>query len=99
MLRLLRRPFAAPALALALGACGATQPEPRVPPPRTELVPAPPPSPVLLVWRPGHYDWTGGGYVWRPGEWVNLAGHGTSWRDGYWQRIGTSFVWTPGHWM
>ncbi len=97
---MLRWTFAAPALALALGACTvATQPGPVAPPPRTELVPSPPPSPAPLVWWPGHYDWTGGGYTWHAGEWVRFAGHGTRWRDGYWQRIGRYVVWTPGHWM
>jgi hypothetical protein len=100
------RRFLAPAVALALIACaldacalGGDQPYPTVPPPRAELVPVPPQSAVPLIWRPGHYDWTGAGYAWRPGEWVDRAGHGTLWQDGYWRRVGESYLWTPAHWM
>lgn len=86
--------------ALCLGACTATFPlHPTVPAPRAEMVPAPPVSPVLLIWRPGHYDWDGTGYAWVAGQWVERAGHGTLWQDGYWQPQGLGSVWVPAHWM
>jgi hypothetical protein len=56
-------------------------------------------SSVLLIWRPGHYDWNGTGYVWVGGQWVERAGHETLWQDGYWQRQGVSYVWVPAHWL
>ena len=89
------------ALILALGACAMEGPAgyPVAPPPRAELVPAPPQSRVPLIWRPGHYDWDGARYVWVPGEWVDRAGHGTLWQDGYWRRQDGQYVWVAPHWM
>ena len=85
---------------LALQGCTAYVPgHPPVPPVMSEDVPAPPPSRVALIWRPGHYDWTGTGYVWVSGDWVGRAGHGTLWQDGYWRRTGNSEAWLPAHWI
>ncbi len=90
-----------PALCLlVLGGCVAMYPtHPPVPSAPAEQVPTPPRSPVALIWRPGHYDWTGAGYVWTPGEWVGRAGHGTLWQDGYWQESGEISEWVPAHWI
>ncbi len=63
------------------------------------MVPAPPVSPVLLIWQPGYYDWDGSGYHWVGGQWVERTGHRTLWQDGYWQRQGLAYVWVPAHWM
>ena len=83
-----------------LGGCSAVYPaHPPVPPIRTERVPAPPPSSVVLIWQPGHYDWNGTSYVWLPGEWVARDGHGTLWQDGYWQQNNQTSVWVPAHWI
>ncbi len=88
------------ALCLLLGGCVTAYPShPPVPPPLAEEVPAPPQSPVSLIWQPGHFDWTGGGYVWTPGVWVDRAGHGTLWQDGYWREANGGFAWVSGHWM
>ena len=85
---------------LALQGCGASAPvHPPVPPVLAEDVPAPPDPRVALIWRPGHYDWTGTGYAWVRGEWIERAGHGTLWQDGYWQRTGSTEVWVPAHWI
>ena len=70
-----------------------------VPPIRAEQVPAPPNSNVVLIWQPGHYDWTGAAYVWVPGSWVDRAGHGTLWQDGYWRQTQRESVWVPAHWI
>lgn len=95
-----RRTLLAPLCALALGACTAVyQAYPSVPTPLAEQVPAPPRSPIPLIWRPGHYDWNGTTFVWTAGEWVDRAGHGTLWQDGYWRRDGASYTWVPAHWM
>ena len=86
---------------LLLGACVAVYPpsHPPVPPLPAEQVPAPPRSPVALIWQPGHFDWNGTGYVWVTGEWVGRGGHGTLWQDGFWQRSGDGSAWVPAHWM
>lgn len=90
----------APVLAVVLGACSMVyQGYPGVPAPHAELVPAPPSSPVPLIWQPGHYDWSSAGFMWVPGRWVVRAGHGTLWQDGYWRKQGATYVWVPAHWM
>ncbi len=94
------------ASALLLAGCAASEGtqqqadvQPQPPPPRNEVIPKPPVSEAPLVWQPGHWDWTGGGYAWRPGRWILRAGHGTLWQDGYWGREGGQWVWIPGHWL
>ena len=72
---------------------------PPVPPVLSEDVPAPPPSRAALIWRPGHYDWTGADYAWIRGDWVGRAGHGTLWQDGYWRRTGATETWITAHWL
>lgn len=70
-----------------------------VPPIRAERVPEPPRSSVVMIWQPGHYDWSRAGYAWIPGEWVERADHGTLWQDGYWQQTNQTSVWVPAHWI
>lgn len=97
MIRLLALPILS---MLALPGCvAATAGHPAVPPVLAEDVPAPPPTRVALIWRPGHYEWSGRTYAWIRGEWVSRAGHGTLWQDGYWRRIGAAEVWMPAHWI
>ncbi|HTW26214.1 MAG TPA: hypothetical protein VME92_03725 [Acetobacteraceae bacterium] len=89
------------AAALGVAACtpvAAVPPYPPVPPPRVEVVPKPPVSATALSWQPGHWNWTGTGYVWMPGLYVERAGHGTLWQDGYWSQTPNGYVWVPGHW-
>lgn len=89
-----------PLLAGWLAGCvPAPKPHPPIPPIRAEQVPVPPRSSVVLIWQPGHYDWTGSGYAWVPGEWVDRAGHGTLWQDGYWQDTPQTSAWIAGHWL
>jgi hypothetical protein len=60
----------------------------------------PPPTAEPLIWQPGHWNWTGGGYAWAPGEFVSSAGHGVMWMPGYWgQAPYGGYVWQPAHWM
>ncbi len=107
---LARRPGGVPAFyrsvlafgcALVLQGCVAPQlpTHPPVPPVLAETVPAPPPSRIALIWRPGHYDWDGAQYAWRAGEWVDRAGHGTLWQDGYWTQSGGRAAWVQAHWI
>jgi hypothetical protein len=76
----------------------AANPFPPVPPPQPEIIPKPPVSGAPLLWQPGHWNWTGTGYVWEPGEYVPAAGHGTLFQTGYWQPTPTGWVWVQPHW-
>ena len=89
---------------LGLAACAiprgnAYNPNPLPPPPRAETIPKPPVTEELLVWQPGHWDWTGAGYVWEPGNYVGRDGHGTLWLDGHWVTQDGGWAWVPGHWV
>ncbi len=87
------------AAALLLAGCVAGGPPAPIPPPMAEAIPKPPVSPVPLTWQPGHWDWTGSSYVWAPGQYIDLAGHGTNWMPPYWARTDAGWVWQPAHWM
>lgn len=76
-----------------------SNPNPQPPPVRAEVIPKPPVSEEPLIWQPGHWDWEGAGYVWREGDWVKRAGHGTQWQDGYWTTSNGVWVWQPPHWL
>ena len=76
----------------------ATPPYPPVPPPMTETVPKPPVTAEPLMWQPGHWDWTGTGYTWAPGQYIPAAGHGPLWVPGWWSRTPTGWKWEPAHW-
>ena len=92
--------FTASLLLALLGARAPLPPDhPPVPPLRAEQVPVPPRSSVTLIWRPGHYEWTGSGYNWIPGEWIDRAGRNALWQDGYWRQAGGRSVWVPGGWL
>ncbi len=66
------------------------------PPPRVEVVPAPPGA--AYVWRPGHWAWRHGAYVWIPGHYARAPRHGAVWVAGHWRPSGAGWVWVPGHW-
>ncbi len=87
-------------LLLVLGGCTTVDPAyPVVPQPLAERVPAPPRSAEPLSWRPGYCDWVNDEYLWTPGDWVPLAGHGTLWQDGYWRRTGfRTYQWVRPGW-
>ncbi|HQT78156.1 MAG TPA: hypothetical protein PLD10_13960 [Rhodopila sp.] len=103
------RRLALPAV-LALGVvAGCTQsnttsatdanPYPAVPPLISEPIPKPPVTAEALMWQPGHWDWTGSGYVWAKGQYVPAAGHGNMWMPGWWARTPSGWQWQPPHWM
>jgi hypothetical protein len=77
----------------------AYNPHPPPPPLLAETIPKPPVTEQLLIWRPGHWDWNGSGYIWSPGQYVPREGHGSLWLEGHWQRSGASDVWVPAHWL
>lgn len=92
------------ASSLGLAACVAPagvpyNPNPLPPPVRAETIPKPPPTEELLIWQPGHWDWTGSGYAWEAGLWIKREGHGTQWQDGYWKSTGTGWEWIKPHWV
>jgi hypothetical protein len=74
-----------------------THPAP-VPALMPETLPKPPVSAERLIWQPGHWDWTGAGYVWQPGQYVPAAGHGALWMPGFWDHTTGSWTWQPAHW-
>jgi hypothetical protein len=74
-------------------------PYPPVPPVMSEVVPKPPVTAEPLMWQPGHWDWTGSGYVWAKGQYVPAAGHGSLWMPGWWSRSPAGWTWVPPHWM
>jgi hypothetical protein len=91
-------------LVLGLAACEGQQmaganPYPAPPPPRQETIPKPPVTEQQLIWQPGHWDWTGNGYVWREGQYVPLAGHSDKWQPGYWTLQNGTWTWVPAHWL
>jgi hypothetical protein len=92
-------------VALALSGCVsvnrdvAQSPFPPPPPIPAETIPKPPVSEAPLVWQPGHWDFTGNGYVYRNGAWVLREGHGTEWQDGYWADRNGNWTWVPAHWL
>ncbi|HVB67585.1 MAG TPA: hypothetical protein VNE67_06980 [Acetobacteraceae bacterium] len=75
-------------------------PYPPVPPPRAEVIPKPPVTAVPLLWEPGHWDWTGAGYVWQSGRYVPRDGHNGMFMPGWWrQNPSGAYQWVPAHWL
>lgn len=73
---------------------------PPVPPPIAETIPPPPSgSPYTVIWQPGHYDWSGQGYIWRSGEWVRQVGGLHLWQPGYWAVSPEGETWVSAHWV
>jgi len=75
-----------------------TQKEP--PPPKAETIP-PPPAAVAseyFVWDPGHWHWTGTGFFWIPGHYIERVYQGRVWVQGGWTYSDLTWTWTPGHW-
>lgn len=75
-----------------------TGPYPPVPPLMAETLPKPPVTGDALVWQPGHWDWSGSGYLWQPGQYVPAAGHGGLWQPGWWAPMASGWSWQPAHW-
>jgi WXXGXW repeat (2 copies) len=81
-----------------LASCAVVSAPPPVPPLQVETIPNPPVSAEQLIWQPGHWDWTGSGFAWVPGQYVTAAGHGNLWQPGYWVQGPSGFIWQPAHW-
>jgi len=94
------RAFLSMASLLAVMACAAPMgAPPPVPPLQAEQQPLPPVSAEVQIWRPGHWEWDGRGYVWVPGQFQvkgNLTG---AYQQGHWQQDQGGWVWVPWRWL
>jgi hypothetical protein len=71
---------------------------PTAPPtPRVETVPPPPPGRVE-TWQPGYWQWTGAGYVWVSGRYVETPRRGAVWIPGRWEHRPQGWIYVAGHW-
>jgi hypothetical protein len=68
------------------------------PPPRREVVPAPPPMHRDWVWRGGYNRWDGRAYVWVPGSYVAPPYARARWVPGHWRNTRRGYIWVEGHW-
>ena len=74
----------------------------------TEVVTAPPPSPLTetitvaphpgWIWHPGYYRWEGNNYVWTGGEWVEPK-PGYRWEPHVWVKEGKGWRLREGEWV
>jgi len=93
------------ALGIGLAGCQTVQEQagacPTPPPNQPEQRPLPPVADYEQTWQPGHWDWTGSGYTWRPGAWIPRTPHTLEWMDGYWTRTTSPGPcgWVPAHWL
>jgi len=62
-------------------------------------MPLPPLSAEEQIWRPGHWNWDGNGYVWIPGQYEPRGNHSTMWQPGFWDRDQRGWFWRPPHWL
>jgi hypothetical protein len=97
------------ALTIALGASGcvvqparpgvevvATQPPP---PPRVEVIPAPPRAREYIEWEPGHWHWDGREYRWVEGHYVERPHREAVYVPGHWdERPNGTWVWVGPRW-
>lgn len=74
---------------------------PSAPPPaRVETVPpAPPSTPNVMYWRPGHWMWDGTSWSWLQGQYVERPNPQAVWEPGHWVQQPTGgYVWVDGRW-
>jgi hypothetical protein len=98
------------ALVVALGASGCVvreehpvvtevvAPQPP-PPPRVEVIPAPPRPPEFVEWEPGHWHWDGREYRWIEGHYIERPHREAVYVPGHWdERPNGTWVWVGPHW-
>jgi len=72
------------------------------PTPRAELVPPPPQGTGPVIWRPGHWVYTGiagNEWSWQPGQYMSPPVGETTWVPGHWvQQPNGGWYWVDGHW-
>ncbi len=69
-----------------------------VPQLRYETIPPHPPG-RPMIWRPGHWRWNHGQYVWVPGRYVPAGPSYGRWVHGHWVNRGGTWVWIEPHWQ
>ncbi len=67
------------------------------PPPLLNYEQAPCPEEGDL-WTPGYWNWSGAGYYWVPGAWVQPPRVGVLWTPGYWAFMGGIYRFHAGYW-
>ena len=67
------------------------------PPPRSEIVVGPAPSPSH-VWVGGYWAWRRGGWQWVDGRWVARPRPNAVWVPGHWEQRPRGHVWVSGYW-
>lgn len=67
------------------------------PPPLQMESPGMMPYPAMS-WVPGRWEWNGGSYFWRAGEWVYLPPGYTQWIAGKWDHNQYGWFWINGYW-
>jgi hypothetical protein len=94
------------AAGLALSGCSTVEKNtgacPVPPLPQSEIRPKPPVSEHQQIWQPGHWDWNGSAYSWRPGQWILRSSVSSNqWFEGNWTRdqVPGPCHWVPAHWM
>jgi WXXGXW repeat (2 copies) len=50
------------------------------------------------IWTPGYWAWTGAGYEWVDGAWVEPPYSGALWTPGFWGVGYGGYAWYPGYW-
>jgi hypothetical protein len=84
----------------APGPTTASYPYPPIPAPRPEVIPKPPVTATPLLWEPGHWNWTGAGYVWQQGRYVPRGNHNGMFMPGWWRQDPSgTYHWVPAHWL
>lgn len=93
--------FSGAALAQGYPPPGAVIIAPREPPPpRYEHIPPPPHRRRdVVVWSPGHWRWTGRGWAWVNGRYIDRPRREAIWVPGHWEARGPQWVWIPPHWQ
>jgi WXXGXW repeat (2 copies) len=66
------------------------------PPPRVEVMPAPPRGGV--VWQPGYYKWSGREHVWVEGRYADPPRPGVRWVAPTWDHRDNGWVYLDGRW-
>lgn len=51
-----------------------------------------------MTWVPGRWEWNGGSYFWRSGEWVYIPAGFTQWVPGKWDHNSYGWFWINGYW-
>jgi hypothetical protein len=65
---------------------------------REEVIPVAPGPVERTVWVRGHYEWSGNGYYWVSGHYIERPEPGLIWEPGRWVAVAGHWEWYGGHW-